>query len=157
MFRMLIGTDEKWSPLVLRLALGIVMFGHGAQKVPGWFGGAGFTGTVEVFTQKMNFPLWIVLLLMFIEFFGSLALLAGLLTRLSALGIGCAMAVCAFMYHLPNGFFMNWFGKQAGEGFEYHILLLGICAALLIEGGGALSLDRRLMRMSDLRSFRKYR
>ena len=157
MFGMLVETDGNWSAFVLRFALGIVMFAHGAQKVLGWFGGAGFSGTVEVFTQKMHFPLWIVLLLMFIEFFGAIGLMAGFLTRLAAFGIGCAMAVCALMYHLPNGLFMNWFGKQAGEGFEYHILLLSICVALLIQGGGALSLDQKLMRMNHLRHYRKYR
>jgi putative oxidoreductase len=157
MFRILISTDEKLGPFFLRLVLGIVIFAHGAQKVLGWFGGAGFSETVNAFTQKMDFPLWMVLLLMFIEFFGSLGLLAGFLTRLSALGIGCAMTVCAFMYHLSNGFFMNWLGKQSGEGFEYHILLLGICIALLIEGGGAISLDGKLSEMHNKRYYRKYR
>jgi putative oxidoreductase len=46
--------------------------------------------------------------------------------------------------HLPYGFFMNWFGNSAGEGFEYHILVIGICSALLVLGGGAWSLDRKL-------------
>jgi putative oxidoreductase len=129
--------------LFIRIALGIVVFAHGSQKVFGWFGGPGFMGTIESFT-KMNFPLWMVILLMVIELLGSIGLILGFLTRLSALGIGISMSVCAYLYHLQNGFFMNWFGHQKGEGIEYHILVLGICLALLVQGGGPLSLDRNI-------------
>jgi putative oxidoreductase len=78
---------------------------------------------------------------MIIEFLGSLGLVTGLFTRLSALGIGTAMGVCAYMNHLQHGFFMNWFGAQKGEGFEFHLLVIGICLALAVKGGGLLSLD----------------
>jgi putative oxidoreductase len=46
------------------------------------------------------------------------------------------------MVHLPHGFFMNWGGQQQGEGYEYHLLVIGIAAALLITGGGRWSVDR---------------
>ena len=130
--------------LFIRIALGIVIFAHGSQKVFGWFGGPGFMGTIETFTKNMNFPLWMVILLMVIELLGSIGLILGFLTRLSALGIGISISVCAYLYHIQNGFFMNWFGQQKGEGVEYHILVVGICLALLVQGGGPLSLDRNI-------------
>lgn len=144
MFKAILRTDDSLAPLFIRLALGIVMFAHGAQKVLGWFGGLGFEKTIQVFTTQMNAPLSMVLLLMFIEFFGALGLIFGLLTRPSALSIGTAMAVCAYMNHLQNGFFMNWFGYQKGEGFEFHILVIGIALTLMIRGGGLISIDRAL-------------
>jgi putative oxidoreductase len=133
--------DASMALLLIRLALGIVIFAHGAQKVLGWFGGAGFAGTIEVFRTNLSYPLWMVLLLMFIEFCGSLGLILGLMTRLSAVGIALIMVVCAYQNHLQNGFFMNWFGQKAGEGFEYHILVLGMCCALMSRGAGSFSLD----------------
>lgn len=144
MLRKLIQTDDDVTALVLRLALGIVMFPHGAQKMLGWFGGGGFGGTMGHFTQNLGIPAVLVFLVILAEFFGSLGLLVGLLTRVAAFGIGCVIFVAALMVHLPNGFFMNWTGAQAGEGFEYHILALGLVIALLIRGSGALSVDRVL-------------
>jgi putative oxidoreductase len=139
--RVLFRTDNSPAQLFIRLALGAVMFAHGAQKVLGWFGGPGMEKTTQAFTVKMGFPLWVPVLLMIIEFLGSLGLVTGLFTRLSALGIGTAMGVCAYMNHLQHGFFMNWFGAQKGEGFEFHLLVIGICLALAVKGGGLLSLD----------------
>jgi putative oxidoreductase len=49
-----------------------------------------------------------------------------------------------FMVHLQNGFFMNWFGNQKGEGYDYHLLAIAIAAALLLRGAGAFSVDRAL-------------
>jgi putative oxidoreductase len=136
--------NASMALLFIRLALGIVVFAHGAQKVLGWFGGAGFGKTIEIFTMQLGYPLWIVLLLMFIEFGGSIGLILGLMTRLSALGIAASMIVCAYQSHLQNGFFMNWFGQQAGEGIEYHLLVLGMCFALMAQGGGNMAMDRIL-------------
>lgn len=140
--KMLFGTDDGWSGLILRLTLGLVMWPHGAQKLLGWYGGFGFSGTMGFFTEQMHFP-WIVAFLVIIgESFGSLALLAGFLTRFAAASIGVIMLGAISMVHWPHGFFMNWFGKQQGEGFEYHLLVIGISIALLITGGGKWSLDR---------------
>jgi len=141
MFKFILKTDNSISPLFVRLALGAVMFAHGSQKVLGWYGGPGFEKTIQIFSG-LHFPFWMTLLLMFIEFFGSLGLIFGFLTRPSALGIGTAMSVCAYMNHVKNGFFMNWFGQQKGEGFEYHLLVVGICLALIFKGGGLISIDR---------------
>lgn len=157
MFKLLFNTNESLALFFMRLGLGFVIFAHGAQKVFAWFGGPGFNGTVELFTKQLHLPLWMALLLMFIELFGSLGLIFGFLTRLAALGIGVSIGACASMYHLQNGFFMNWLGRQKGEGFEYHLLVICICLALLIEGGGLLSVDGGLMKRSAARYYRRYR
>ncbi len=137
-------TDGSLSSMVLRVILGVVMFPHGAQKLLGWFGGYGFSGTMGMFTGQMHIPAVLAFLVIVAESFGSLALVIGLLTRVAAAGIACIMAVAVAMVHWPNGFFMNWFGKQAGEGFEYHLLALGMSLALIIAGGGRWSVDHAL-------------
>ena len=139
--RWLFETDDSWSSLFLRVMLGVVMFPHGAQKMLGWYGGFGFSGTLGFFTETMHLP-WIIAFLIIIgEFFGSLGLLIGLLTRFTALSIGIIMAGAISLVHWPNGFFMNWFGKQQGEGYEYHLLVLAICAVLTFTGAGKWSVD----------------
>jgi putative oxidoreductase len=140
----LFDTDESWSGLILRLTLGLVMFPHGAQKLLGWFGGFGFSGTMGFFTETMHLPWLIAFLIIIGEFFGSLGLLAGLLTRFSAASIGVIMLGAITLVHFPNGFFMNWFGKQQGEGYEYHLLVIGIAAALMVIGAGRWSADRMI-------------
>lgn len=144
----LINTDDSPAQLCNRLALGIVFFPHGAQKVLGWFGGPGPAKTIEIFAGT-GFPAWSVIVLMFFEFAGPLLLILGLLTRVWALGLGISMAVCMFMNHVQNGFFMNWFGNQKGEGFEYHLLVLGLAGALVLCGSGRFSLDRALARQGE--------
>ena len=134
-------TDEAWSSLIIRVTLGIVMLPHGAQKLLGWFGGFGFAGTMGMFTEKMHIPAVVAFLVIIGESFGSLGLITGFLTRLSAFGFLCIMLGAVAMVHWPNGFFMNWFGQQAGEGFEYHLLVIGMSLALLIAGGGKWSVD----------------
>jgi putative oxidoreductase len=142
-FRKLFATNKDIIPIFLRLTLGAVMFPHGAQKVLGWFGGGGFKATFEGMTG-MGLPAAIVVMVMIAEFLGSLGLIFGFLTRLSALGVISVMLGAIFTVHQQYGFFMNWMGKQAGEGFEYHLLAIGIAVALLVRGGGAFSIDRAL-------------
>lgn len=142
MTKTLFQTDDAWSSLILRVALGAVMFPHGAQKLFGWFGGFGFSGTMGFFTEKMNIPAPLAFLVILAESLGALALIAGFLGRVMAFLIGCVMIGAIWLVHLPNGFFMNWFGAQAGEGFEYHLLVLGISVALMIAGSGKWSVDR---------------
>jgi putative oxidoreductase len=134
-------TDEAWSSLILRVMLGVVMFPHGAQKLLGWFGGFGFAGTMGFFTDKMHLPAVIVFLVIMGESFGSLGLILGFLTRFTAASFLLIMLGAIAMVHWPNGFFMNWAGKQAGEGFEYHLLVISMSLALLIAGGGKWSVD----------------
>lgn len=144
MFRKLISTTDDYALTVLRLVLGIVFFAHGAQKMLGWFGGFGFKGTMGFFTQQLHLPAPFAVLAICAEFFGGLGLIFGLLTRVAAFGITCNMVVAILMVHLPNGFFMNWYGNQKGEGFEYHLLALAMTVALMIKGAGALSIDRAI-------------
>ena len=139
-------TDDSWAGLILRVVLGGVMFAHGAQKLLGWYGGFGFEGTMGFFTQKMGLP-WLVAFLVIIGVsIGSLGLLAGLLTRFTAASFIVIMLGAIITVHLPQGFFMNWFGQQTGEGFEYHLLVIGMSLALLVVGGGKWSLDGVLAR-----------
>ena len=144
MFNKLIQTDNDIAGLVLRVLLGIVFFPHGAQKLLGWFGGHGFSGTMGFFTENMGIPVIFAFLAIMAESLGSIALLTGFMTRIAALGIGTVMVVAVLMVHLPNGFFMNWFGNQKGEGFEFHLLAIAIAIALIIKGGGKWSIDRLL-------------
>lgn len=143
MFRKLFATNNDILPLILRLTLGVVMFPHGAQKLLGWFGGGGFSATMQGMTS-MGLPAVIVFLVIMAESLGALGLITGFLTRFSAFGIGLTMLGAILTVHSKVGFFMNWSGKQAGEGFEYHLLVIGIAIALIIRGGGALSVDRAI-------------
>jgi putative oxidoreductase len=135
-------TNDDIVALVLRLILGVVFFPHGMQKLFGWFGGYGFSGSLGWFTGSMGIPALFAVLVILAEGLGSLGLLTGFLTRLSALGIALNMIGAVLMVHLPNGFFMNWDGKKAGEGYEFHLLAIGIGVALVISGGGKWSIDR---------------
>jgi len=131
--------------LVLRIAFGVMMFPHGAQKLLGWFGGYGFSGTMEFFTGSMGIPAVFAFAAIVTEFFGALALLVGAFTRIAALGLGFTMLVAAG-FHWKNGFFMNWSGSQAGEGIEFHILAIGIAVALVLRGAGTLAVDNLLQK-----------
>jgi putative oxidoreductase len=136
-------TPDSSSLMVVRLALGIVMLPHGLQKTLGLLGGGGFSGTMGFFTGQ-GMPAALAFLVILAESAGSLGLIVGFLTRIAALGIGCVMVGAIFMVHLPNGLFMNWDGKQTGEGFEYHLLAIGMALALLLGGGGRASIDRAI-------------
>jgi putative oxidoreductase len=144
MFKKLVNTDNDIATLVIRVLLGVVFFPHGMQKLLGWYGGYGFTGSMGFFTETLHIPAIFAFLAIMAEGLGSLGLITGLLTRVAAFGIGMNMVVAVYMLHWQNGFFMNWFGNQKGEGFEYHLLVIAIAVALIIKGGGALSVDRAL-------------
>ena len=141
MFKKSLTTTDSFGPTLLRIALAAAMFPHGAQKLLGWFGGSGYSATVETFTGPMDIPLVLTLAVITTEFLGSILLLIGFLTRIWAIGFAILMTTAALKVHWVNGFFMNWSGKQDGEGVEYHVLAVGIALALLVMGGGALSVD----------------
>lgn len=139
-------TNRDIAPTIARVVLGLVMFPHGAQKMLGWFGGHGFSGTYGFMTTKLGVPGLFAVLAILAEFVGALALIVGVGSRVAALGIAAVMLVAIGMVHLPNGFFMNWTGAQAGEGFEYHLLALALSAIVLVKGGGKASVDLALSR-----------
>ena len=146
MVKRILSTDDSVSMLLLRLLLAIVFFPHGAQKIFGWFGGNGFHTTMGAFVDKAGIPYVFAFLAVMAESAGVLALFAGLFTRVAALGIALNMIICASANHVKNGFFMNWFGTQQGEGFEFHILAVAIALALIISGGGRWSIDGMISR-----------
>ncbi|HVU08032.1 MAG TPA: DoxX family protein [Verrucomicrobiae bacterium] len=139
--QLLCKTNNSFAPLLARLTLGIVMFPHGAQKALGWFGGYGFSGTMNAFTQQMHIPAPLAFLAIAAEFAGSIGLILGCLSRVAAFGIGTNMVVAILTVHEANGFFMNWFGNQKGEGYEYHLLAIGLALIVFLYGAGTLSLD----------------
>jgi putative oxidoreductase len=144
---LLLHTPFSLAALIVRIALGVVTFPHGAQKVLGWFGGPGFKATLEQFNKEMGIPTPLAVLAMAAEFLGSIGLIVGCLTRIAAFGIACTMIVAALMVHWRFGFFMNWFGEKQGNGVEYHILAIGIALSVIVSGGGMLSLDRAILRL----------
>lgn len=145
MFDTLFATDNSPVALLLRLVLGLVIFPHGAQKVFGWFGGYGWKGTMGFF-KSMGIPSLFGALAILAEFVGPIFLVLGLFTRVAGLAIGVNMIVAAVMVHRPVGFFMNWGGNLKGEGYEYHVLVAGIAAALVVLGGGLWSVDGLIAR-----------
>ncbi len=144
MLNKLFRTDNDIATAIVRLVLGVVFFAHGAQKLLGWFGGYGFTGTMGFLTGVMHIPVIFAFLAIVAEFFGGLGLIFGFMTRVAAVGVLSNMIVAIAMVHSQFGFFMNWTGAQKGEGYEYHLLALAVTVLLIIRGAGAVSLDRLL-------------
>ena len=133
----LLNTDAGWGALILRVPVGLILAAHGAQKLFGWFGGYGLEATGHWMASIGLVPgLLMAFLAGAAEFFGGLALALGLLTRPAALVNAVAMAVATFVVHLENGLFMS------NNGYEYALVLLAASLALMIAGGGKLSVDR---------------
>lgn len=135
-------TNDSLAPLIARLTLALVIFPHGAQKALGWFGGYGFAGTMGFFTGTLHIPAVLAFLAIAAEFVGAILLFLGLFSRVAALGIASVMTVAVLTVHLGNGFFINWAGNQKGEGFEYHLLVIGLALIVLANGAGKVSADR---------------
>jgi putative oxidoreductase len=140
----LLATVNDNTLTLMRLILGIVFFLHGSQKMLGWFGGYGFSGTMQFFTGMMHVPAPLGVLAICAEFFGGIGLILGFLTRIAALGIAVNMMVAILLVHMANGPFMNWAGTQKGEGYEYHLLALALAIPLMVRGAGAFSVDGAL-------------
>jgi putative oxidoreductase len=142
MLRKLIHTPDEPTLALIRFVLGVVFFAHGAQKVLGWFGGAGFSETMHFFTHGIGVPPFFAVLAILAEFLGGIGLIMGFLARIAAFSIAVDMAVAVALVHAPNGFFMNWFGNQRGEGFEFHLLAIAMALVVMVRGAGTFSLDR---------------
>jgi putative oxidoreductase len=139
-------TNNDWTGLITRLTISLILFPHGAQKMFGLFGGPGFSGAMDFFTDTLHLPWIIGFFVIIIEFTGSLALIAGFASRIWAILIIVLMLGIIFTSHLGNGFFMNWSGNQKGEGYEYHLLIIGLSLATLINGSGKYSVDKALIK-----------
>ena len=145
MYRSLIRTNPDVGAFAGRVTLGAIMFPHGLQHALGLLGGYGFDGTLAWMTDTLGFPAPLAAVAIVTELLAPIALVLGLGGRLAALGIIGLMAG-AVSTHVPNGFFMNWFGTlpAGSEGFEYHLLAIGLGAVVAVNGSGALSIDRLL-------------
>src|SRR5512138_1016152 len=141
MIRRFFATDDSLAGTVLRIALGGVLFPHGAMKLLGWFGGCGYAATALCFVNRQHIPELLAIAVILAESIGAAALVAGFFTRLAALALAVDMTMAIILVHWKIGFFMNWSGKAAGEGFEYHLLMIAIGLALVIKGGGRWSID----------------
>ena len=141
----LIATDAGASQTVLRLTLGAVLLPHGAQHLFGMFGGYGFAGTMQWMTGTLGIPAPLAAAGILLEFFGPLLLIGGIGGRLVAAALAVFMMTAAST-HFANGFFMNWFGTMAAgaEGFEFHLLAVGMAVAIALGGSGSWSIDRLL-------------
>jgi len=142
MFRKILATSPIWVTVPIRLALGAVMIGHGAQKVLGSFGGSGFEKFVSGSTPfGFMKPTWLWLgAAALSELVGGTLVVLGLLTRVGAFFIACTMLAAVVGVHW--GFFFS------PRGFEYPMTLLGMALALLISGGGMASVDLGLSKSS---------
>jgi putative oxidoreductase len=147
--RSLLATKDDIGPTIARLTLGLIYFPHGAQKVFGWFGGYGFSGTMGFMTGQMHIPMVFAVLAIAAEFLGSLGLIIGFLGRVAAFGIACNMMVAVLLIHSHFGFFANWTGQQKGEGIEFHLLAIGLAILVMVKGSGAASVDLVLTRQMD--------
>jgi len=139
-------TNESNASTIIRIVLGLILFPHGAQKMLGWFGGYGFNGTMGFLTSTAGLPWIMAFLVIAIEFFGAIALIVGFATRIVAVGIISLFTGIIATSHLQNGFFMNWYGNLKGEGYEFHLLIIGMAIALLVNGAGKWSVDYALQK-----------
>ena len=136
-------TSDEWAGLILRLTAGFIMLPHGLQKLVGIFGGYGFKATMAYFTDTLKLPWVISLLVILVECLGSVGLIAGALSRVWAIALIVVMTGAILTTNGQHGLFMNWYGDQNGEGYEYHLLFIGICICILFTGSGRFSVDNQ--------------
>jgi putative oxidoreductase len=91
----------------------------------------------------------VTFLVILAESVGALCLILGLATRFMAASIGLVMLGAIYYVVGQWGFFMNWYSQPQGEGYEFHLLVLGVVIALILGGGGKWSLDRLLIARLD--------
>jgi putative oxidoreductase len=135
----LLHTNIDYVCTFIRLIAGITIFPYGMQKLLGWFGGMGIKGALEQMAAR-NIPGSVAWLVIIGQSLGSIALICGCLGRLAAGGL-FIIFTGALIVHLPDGWFINWFGKKTGEGIEYHVLILSLLLVVIVRGSGAISID----------------
>lgn len=137
----IVHTNDHVSGILLRLTLGLVILPHGLQLLLGWFGGYGFTGSMQYFTGVAGLPWLVSFLVIILQSIGAILILAGAGVRLMALSYIIMFIGMIVTAHSDYGFFMNWDGSQKGEGFEYHLLVIGLALLLMLNGAGKFSID----------------
>lgn len=137
----LLATSPNIGFSISRLTLGLVIFPHGAQKLLGLFGGYGYSATMDFFTTQMGLPSIVAFSIIMIEFFGAISLILGFFSRFWSLSLAGMFVGIIYTTQIDHGFFMNWYGNQAGEGFEYSLLIIGLALSILVNGSGKWSLD----------------
>ncbi len=142
MVETLAGTNADWVVAIVRIVLGLIFFAHGAQKMLGWYGGTGFSRSMQMFKGQLHLSAPLALLVISGEFFGGIGLVVGLFSRLAAFGIALTMVGAVATVHFRYGLFLNWFGDKEGHGFEYHLLAIGLALVVIVKGAGAFSVDR---------------
>jgi putative oxidoreductase len=142
MVEALAGTNADWVVAIVRIVLGLVFFAHGAQKMLGWYGGAGLSRSMQTFTEQLHLPAPLAFLVIAGEFFGGIGLAVGLFSRLAAFGIALTMVGAIATVHFRHGLFLNWFGNKEGHGYEYHLLAIALALVVIVKGSGAFSVDR---------------
>jgi putative oxidoreductase len=142
MIESLTSTQADWVVGIARIVLGIIFFGHGAQKMLGWYGGSGLTSSMRTFTEHLHLPSTLAFLVIAGELFSGIGLIVGLFSRIAALVIVLTMIGAIATVHYQFGLFVNWFGTQEGHGIEYHLLAIALALIVVVQGSGAFSLDR---------------
>ena len=137
----ILATHPNIGSSISRWTLGLVLFPHGAQKLLGLFGGYGYSATMEGLTTQMGLPAIVAFSVIIIEFFGSLSLILGCFSRFWAVSFAALIIGIISKTQWEHGFFMNWFGNQAGEGYEYSLLVIGLSLSVLVNGSGKWALD----------------
>ena len=138
-------TDNNINWTILRIALGGVMLAHGVQKAFGWFNGFGWDNSIGYFTGVVGLPWLMAAFVILVESLGAFLLILGFAGRINAALIGLVMIGAFMVDHRQHGFYMNWFGNQKGEGFEFDLLIWAIALVVTINGSGRYSIDRWLM------------
>lgn len=147
---LLFGTrGSAWALTISRVALAVLMGAHGLWKL-GWFGGPGFENSVRFLTETLHIPGPVALVVIGLETVGAVLLAVGAFTRIAAAGVIAIMIGAIATVHLPHGFFMNWSGTAAGEGYELHLLVIAVAAQLVVYGGGNAALDPFIARFRKL-------
>jgi putative oxidoreductase len=128
---------------MIRIPLGVIFIGHGGQKLFGFFGGRGLQATIQDYERFLGVPPFRTAIGIAFEFFGGIAVILGLKTRVASLGLAVIMVVAMIRIHWANGFFINWpLEPGRGHGIEMNLALLGMCLALAVAGPGRYSLGR---------------